>query len=1298
MRKTALLVAAIALIAFALTWNFTPRADASKDKRLPTISPRGVVDVDREVREARPLAANGASQSIFSSQEKSNPLIDLLVKQNSLVAGKISPSEAEEEEANDPDLPSKNIGGVRLNKEEYLRLRDEYINRLRGIEPGAAFDPMMRGRAIDEMVEQQAALRVQAAAKGTNQALAFPNWTEIGPNTVPLQNGQYQGGLSGSVTGRATSVVVDPTNSNKVYLGTAQGGVWRSLDGGTTWSQIFDTAQSLAVGAIALAPSNPTILYVGTGEGNNSGDCFFGVGLYRIDNVDTAPTLVGPINPSITTGTTTALTYNVFNGRSITKILVHPTDPATIFVSTAAGLSGISGTALGNLVPPLALRGVFRSTNATSSAASVTFQKLIVNTDASLDNPGTGNTSISDMVFDPTSGGSTLLVAPSGTTTGGGVWRSTNATAATPTFTNVLFPGFNGLWIRLGIANNLTVYASTNEPSTNATCSGAGNAGRLRKSIDGGVTWPATPVAAGTGGISAAAEGYCGAQCAYDNPVMVDPTNSNLVYLAGNARGTCSDVMKRSADGAVTFARDDTGLHADSHSIYIDTLPATHVIWFANDGGIFSRPDAAAGTLWTSKNNSNLGSVQFMSLAVHPTDPNFTIGGTQDNGTEAQQTTPGNWISAEGGDGGYALIDRSSTNTTTNITMYHTFFNQRNTQILFDRAELGSCLAVKDSWETRGNCNGCPASDLTPSCDGTPFFLQNGIGLTDFVNFYAPMALGPGTPNVLYFGTDRLYRSTDRGDTMTVVSQAPLAASTPISSIGIAPQDDNYRVVGLNSGAVWATITGNSTMTNILLPASLPNNPNASATNTKFISRIVIDPTNKNTAYLTLSYYTPAGQGIFKTTNLDQTGVGTVTWTASASGIPSVPINAFAIDPALPSRLFAGTDIGVYASFDSGATWHPFGIGLPRVAVFDMAIAQPNTATEVLRIATHGRGMWEIPLLAPTAAPAFISGRVTTPDGAPLAGVTMNLSGARSARVITDAQGNYRFNNVDTDNFYTVTPSIMNYHFAPDSSSFSLLANKTDASFTAVRDAVVHGNVIDSADYFVRQHYVDFLGREPDEAGFNFWSEQIMSCGADAGCVERRTINVSAAYFLSIEFQETGGLVDGLYRASYNRRPQYGEFMPDTATVARNVIVGQGEWRTTLDNNKQAFVDAWVQRPEFQAAYGGLTNAGYVDALISHASGFNGDRGALVSGLNAGTLTRAAALRQIAENEGFTSAKRNGMFVMMEYFGYLRRDPDEAGFNFWLNKLNEHSGNFEQAEMVKSFIVSGEYRSRFAAQ
>ena len=170
----------------------------------------------------------------------------------------------------------------------------------------------------------------------------------------------------------------------------------------------------------------------------------------------------------------------------------------------------------------------------------------------------------------------------------------------------------------------------------------------------------------------------------------------------------------------------------------------------------------------------------------------------------------------------------------------------------------------------------------------------------------------------------------------------------------------------------------------------------------------------------------------------------------------------------------------------------------------------------------------------------------------------------------------------------------------------------------------------------MRQHYLDFLGREPDQSGFEFWSDQIRSCGTDEGCIERRTINVSAAYFLSIEFTETGRLVDSLYRASYGRRPAFSEFMPDRAQVAQGVRVGDGDWSGILNANKQAFVAAWVQRPAFVAAYGGLGNDAYVDTLLSHTGvSFSQDeRAALVNGLNSGALTRAVGAQ--ADSRGRT--------------------------------------------------------------
>jgi hypothetical protein len=340
---------------------------------------------------------------------------------------------------------------------------------------------------------------------------------------------------------------------------------------------------------------------------------------------------------------------------------------------------------------------------------------------------------------------------------------------------------------------------------------------------------------------------------------------------------------------------------------------------------------------------------------------------------------------------------------------------------------------------------------------------------------------------------------------------------------------------------------------------------------------------------------------------------------------------------------------------------------------------------------------WTFANLAPTASGGVVSGRIVDSNGAPVEGAVVRLAGTQNRKFISDANGFYRFDNVETNGFYTVTPSRANYTFSPAVRSFSQIGETTEAAFGATLTSSGFVNPLDTPEYFVRQHYVDFLGREPDEAGFNFWSEQILECGTDTDCSERRRENVSAAYFLSIEFQQTGGLVDGLYRASYGVRPQFGEFMPDTRAVARGVEVGRAGWEATLEANKQAFVEAFVQRPAFVNAYGNMANDVFVDTLISHTgvSFTSGERDALVSGLANGTLTRSAALRSIAENQRFVNAKFNEAFVMMEYFGYLRRDPDASGYAFWLNKLSEFNGNFERAEMVKAFIVSGEFRDRF---
>jgi hypothetical protein len=256
-------------------------------------------------------------------------------------------------------------------------------------------------------------------------------------------------------------------------------------------------------------------------------------------------------------------------------------------------------------------------------------------------------------------------------------------------------------------------------------------------------------------------------------------------------------------------------------------------------------------------------------------------------------------------------------------------------------------------------------------------------------------------------------------------------------------------------------------------------------------------------------------------------------------------------------------------------------------------------------------------------------------------------------------------------------------------------------------------NLIDDTTFFVAQHYRDFFLREPDAGGLAFWRGQVEACGADAACRRVRRVNVSAAFFLSIEFQETGYLVYRTHKAAFGDLPglpvpvRFTPFFADTARLGRGVVVGIGDWETRLEQNKREFAREFVQRPEFLARYPTTLGAdAFVDALNQNASAplSADERNALVAQLApapADPQRRADVLRAVAEDADLRRSEFNKAFVLLQYFGYLRRDPDDApdsdfaGFNFWLAQLNRFGGNFEQAEMVRAFIESIEYRRRF---
>lgn len=262
---------------------------------------------------------------------------------------------------------------------------------------------------------------------------------------------------------------------------------------------------------------------------------------------------------------------------------------------------------------------------------------------------------------------------------------------------------------------------------------------------------------------------------------------------------------------------------------------------------------------------------------------------------------------------------------------------------------------------------------------------------------------------------------------------------------------------------------------------------------------------------------------------------------------------------------------------------------------------------------------------------------------------------------------------------------------------------------------------IDDSDFFVQQHYIDFLNRMPDPSGFAFWTNQITSCGNDQTCIAAKRVNTSGAYFLSIEFQQTGYLVERMYKTAYGPGTgtstiggthqlevpviKLSEFLPDTKQIGQGVIVNQTGWQNVLETNKQNFAADFASRARFTSAYpAGMTPLQFVDTLNSNAGNplSQATHDQLVTDLSNNVKTRAQVLRAVAEDPNLVNAEFNRAFVLMQYFGYLRRDPDNgngdvdySGFDFWLNKLNQFNGNFTNAEMVKAFIVSVEYRGRF---
>lgn len=257
-----------------------------------------------------------------------------------------------------------------------------------------------------------------------------------------------------------------------------------------------------------------------------------------------------------------------------------------------------------------------------------------------------------------------------------------------------------------------------------------------------------------------------------------------------------------------------------------------------------------------------------------------------------------------------------------------------------------------------------------------------------------------------------------------------------------------------------------------------------------------------------------------------------------------------------------------------------------------------------------------------------------------------------------------------------------------DGAAFARADDPNTQALSGLAFVALASNPINDEQLFVRQHYLDFLDREPDPGGLDYWTRRITSCGNDARCANAARIDVSAAFFISTEFQDTGYFVYRLYKASFGGRPTFAQFMPDRARVIGGV---------NLEASKQAFAGEWVQRPAFLQIYPqAMTPDQFVNKLYDTAglTPFTAERQQQIQAMTTAGKTRVQVLKDVIETTVFRQNEFNPAFVLMQYFGYLRRDPDAGGYQFWLNVLNNRDPNNYRG-MVCAFITSREYQERF---
>lgn len=681
-------------------------------------------------------------------------------------------------------------------------------------------------------------------------------WRPIGPSpTVSAWSSAW-----GLTSGRVNAIAVSPANSRLVIAGSATGGIWRSTNSGDSFVPVSDDQVDLAVGSLAFSKSDPSIVYAGMGDTKVG---YLGSGVLK--STDEGRTWARVSNSSLPSPGT------------ISKLEIDSANPNRILVAQYSKIS----------VDKITSSGVFVSVD-----GGVKWSRTLAGAarDVVID-PGNAHTIYaglsriekdSDPLF--------------------GLYRSTDDGA---TWSSLFTTQYE-----LNKRRDIRVAISSGSPRAVYAYFGGFIGDRveanLRVSTDGGATWSDRSLAA-----------VDIAQLGYNTYLEADPRDPLTIYIGSR------DVY-RSSDGGASWANltrnfydfgsgfqyapGGSNTHADQHALaFSPTSP--NELYLGNDGGVSKSTDG--GATFQSM-NSTLTLTQFIGIAVHPTNPAISYGGTQDNGTQQRSANSTSWSEIVSGDGGHCVInplDPSVVFTTYVRGDVNRFLNDGQT---FD-AQIAGNVTFGESFDSPR------------------------------IAFYPPF-VGNGVNESLYFGTWRLFISTNLGNSwfapagfldltkgITNIGKdvlSAIAVARPNTSIIYTGSSQGRAMVSRNGGGSWSDIT-----------RGLPD---------RSITGITVDPANAAVAYLTVSGFNSGH--VFRTTD---TGA---TWTDISGGLPDVPANVLLVDPGDANTIYLGTDIGVFRSTTRGADWHSFNRGMPPVVVHDFA-ADKNG---VIQVATYGRGAYEL--------------------------------------------------------------------------------------------------------------------------------------------------------------------------------------------------------------------------------------------------------------------------------------------------------------------------------------------------